>query len=152
MEQTLIEKINEIRSQVKDKLIVRHLREDDWDILVSWWDSWPGWENPAKGFLPENGKGGLMVEKNEKPIVAGFLYQTNSDAVLFEWVISNPKYRESDRKEAIELLIKEAEETCRNWGYKHMFSIGRTKSLIETHRKMGWHVDDKPSHEITKNL
>ena len=152
MEQTLIEKINEIRSQVKDKLIVRHLREDDWDILVSWWDSWPGCENPAKGFLPENGKGGLMVEKNEKPIVAGFLYQTNSDAVLFEWVISNPKYRESDRKEAIELLIKEAEETCRNWGYKHMFSIGRTKSLIETHRKMGWHVDDKPSHEITKNL
>ena len=152
MEQALIEKIKEIRSQIKDKLIVRHLKEDDWDTLVSWWDSWPGWENPAKGFLPENGKGGLMVEKNEKPIVAGFLYQTNSDAVLFEWVISNPKYRESDRKEAIELLIKEAEETCRNWGYKHMFSIGRTKSLIETHRKMGWHVDDKPSHEITKNL
>ena len=103
MEQTLIEKINEIRSQVKDKLIVRHLREDDWDTLVSWWDSWPGWENPERGFLPDNGKGGLMVEKNNKPIVAGFLYQTNSNAVLFEWVISNPKYRESDRKEAIEL-------------------------------------------------
>tara|TARA_Y100001963_G_C6750498_1_gene433985 strand:+ start:752 stop:1210 length:459 start_codon:yes stop_codon:yes gene_type:complete len=152
MEQALIEKIKEIRSQVKDRLIARHLKEDDWDILVSWWNSWPGWENPARGFLPDNGKGGLMVEKNNKPIVAGFLYQTDSDAVLFEWVVSDPDYREDDRKDAIELLIKEAEETCRNWGYKHMFSIGRTRSLIETHRKMGWHVDDKPSHEITKNL
>ena len=84
--------------------------------------------------------------------IAGFLYQTNSDAVLFEWVVSDPDYREDDRKTAIELLIKEAENTCKDWGYKHMFTIGRTKSLIETHRKMGWHVDDNSSHEITKNL
>ena len=152
MEKELLEKIKEIRAQVKDTLIVRPLREDDWDTLLSWWKAWPNWENPAKGFLPDDGTGGLMIEKNNKPIVAGFLYQTNSDAVLFEWVVSDPDYREDDRKTAIELLIKEAENTCRDWGYTHMVSIGRTKSLIETHRKMGWHVDDKPSHEITKNL
>jgi hypothetical protein len=152
MEHELVEKLKEIRSQIKDELIIRHLREDDWDVLVSWWKNWPNWDNPAKGFLPADGTGGLMVEKNSKPIVAGFLYQTNSDAVLFEWVVSDPEYREDDRQEAIELLIKEAEKTCKDWGYQHMFTIGRTKKLIETHRKLGWLVDDRPSHEITKNL
>ena len=152
MEKELLEKIKEIRSKVKDTLIVRPLREDDWDTLVSWWKDWPNWENPPKGFLPDNGTGGLMIEKNSRPIVAGFLYQTNSDAVLFEWVVSDSKYRENDRQEAIELLIKEAENTCKDWGYNHMFTIGRTRKLIETHRKMGWLVDDRSSHEITKNL
>ena len=152
METELMDKIKELRSQVKDELIVRHLREDDWDVLVEWWKKWPGWDSPEKGFLPEDGAGGLMVEKNQKPIVAGFLYKTNSNAVLFEWVVSDPKYRDDDRQEAVELLIKEAEKTCKDWGYKHMFTIGRSKRLIETHRKLGWHVDDNPSHELTKNL
>ena len=29
---------------------------------------------------------------------------------------------------------------------------GRTKQLINTHKKLGYHVDDKPSYEITKKL
>jgi len=152
METELMNKIKELRSQVKDELIVRHLNEDDWDTLLLWWKKWPGWDSPEKGFLPDNGTGGLMIEKNGRPIVAGFLYQTNSNAVLFEWVVSDPKYRDDDRQDAIELLIKEAEKTCKSWGYQHMFTIGRTKKLIETHRKLGWFVDDRPSHEITKNL
>ena len=61
MEKELLEKIKEIRSQVKDTLIVRPLREDDWDTLVSWWKDWPNWENPPKGFLPDNGTGVLKV-------------------------------------------------------------------------------------------
>ena len=93
-----------------------------------------------------------MIEKNGKPIVAGFLYQTNSNAVLLEWIVSDPEYRESDRQAAVELLIKEAERTCKEWGYLHMFTIGRNKNLIKTHKKLGWFVDERSSHEITKNL
>ena len=33
-----------------------------------------------------------------------------------------------------------------------MFSIGRSKHLLETHEKLGWKIDKKPSHEITKKL
>jgi hypothetical protein len=33
-----------------------------------------------------------------------------------------------------------------------VFSIGRTKQLIDTHKKLGYHVDDKPSYEITKQI
>ena len=39
-----------------------------------------------------------MIEKNNIPIVAGFLYFTNSSAVLLEWIVSNPDYKEKDKK------------------------------------------------------
>jgi len=133
-------------------LFTRKLRESDWDTLVAWWDTWPDWTAPPRGFLPDNGTGGLMVEKNNMPIVAGFIYETNSDAVLFEWVVSNPDYREKDRQDAVEKLLIDAESKIKEMGYKRVFSIGRTKRLIDTHKKLGWSVDDKPSHEIIKNL
>jgi hypothetical protein len=93
-----------------------------------------------------------MVEKNNKPIVAGFIYQTNSKGILLEWIISNPNYKEDDRQQAIELLILGAENVAKELGFKYMFSIGRSKSLIKLHKEMGWTVDEKPSYEITKKI
>ena len=134
------------------ELNIRMLKDSDWNTLVEWWNAWPEWTAPSKDFLPDNGKGGFMVEKNNQPIVAGFLYTTNSKAALLEWIVSNPKYREDDRGKAIELLIEGAEEVCKKQGIKFIFSIGRTKQLINTHKKLGYHVDDKPSYEITKYI
>tara|TARA_R110002167_G_scaffold175749_1_gene375026 strand:- start:374 stop:784 length:411 start_codon:yes stop_codon:yes gene_type:complete len=134
------------------KLNIRMLKSSDWDTLVSWWDNWPEWQTPPKDFLPDDGKGGFMVEKNGQPIIAGFLYITNSKAALLEWIISNPEYRDDDRKQAIELLIGGAEDVCKKQGIKYIFSIGRNKHLIEIHKKLGYQVDDNPSHEITKKL
>ena len=134
------------------ELNIRMLKDSDWNTLVSWWDNWPDWQNPPKDFLPDNGKGGFMVEKNNQPIVAGFLYITNSKAALLEWIVSNPEYRDDDRKQAIELLIEGAENVCKKQGIKYVFSIGRNKSLIEIHKNLGYQVDENPSHEITKKL
>ena len=134
------------------ELNIRRLKESDWGTLVSWWDEWPEWTAPPKDFLPENGTGGFIVENNNTPIVAGFLYKTNSKGVLLEWIISNPKYKEEDRQVAIELLINGAENVSKELGYKYMFSIGRNKHLIETHKKLKWRVDKKPSHELIKPI
>ncbi len=133
------------------QLNIRKLKESDWDTLCSWWDEWPEWQNPPRDFLPDNGTGGLMVEK-DVPIVAGFIYYTNSKGALLEWVVSNPNYKEADRKDAIELLINAAEKVCKANGVKYMFSIGRNKSLINSHKKLGWTVDKDPSHELIKKI
>jgi hypothetical protein len=133
-------------------LNIRRLTEKDWDTLVSWWSNWPKWQAPVKDFLPENGKGGLIVEKDNKPIVAGFIYLTNSKTALLEWIVSNPKYREADRKQAIELLITGAENLVKSLEYKYLFAVMQHKRLIETHEKLGWNKDKKPSYELTKVL
>jgi hypothetical protein len=149
----LLKEIEDLNKEIKTgELFTRSLNENDWDTLVEWWDEWPDWTTPPREFLPDNGTGGLMVEKDGLPIVAGFIYETNSAGALFEWVVSNPKYRESDRRDAIEKLINDAESTMKTMGYKHIFSIGRSKSLMNIHKKLGWHVDKKPSHEIIKNI
>ncbi len=131
---------------------IRRLTDNDWDTLVSWWDNWPKWKAPVKDFLPENGKGGLIVEINDTPVVAGFIYLTNSKTALLEWIVSNPKYRESDRKQAIELLITGAENLVKSLDYKYLFSVMQHKGLIETHEKLGWVSDTKHSYELTKVL
>lgn len=131
---------------------IRRLTDKDWDTLVSWWDNWPKWKAPVKDFLPENGKGGLIVEINDIPVVAGFIYLTNSKTALLEWIVSNPKYRESDRKAAIELLITGAENLIKSLDYKYLFAVMQHKGLIETHEKLGWKADPKPSYELTKVL
>ena len=102
-----------------------------------------------KTFLPDTG---FIVEKNKIGIVACYVYMTNSKAALLEWVISNPEYRESDRKDAITLLIQAVEHVLAQQGIKHIFTIGRNKHLINVHKKLGWDVDKNPSYEIIKNL
>ena len=135
------------------ELNIRKLVENDWDTLVSWWMEWKYWKvAPPKDFLPDNGTGGFIVEKDGQPIVSGFLYFTNSQGVLLEWIVSNPEYKDNDRKEAVELLITTAEEFVRQSGKSYIFSIGRNASLIETHKKLGYSVDPKPSHEIIKKI
>ncbi len=130
---------------------IRKLTESDYETLEKWWKAWK-WPPVEKEFLPDNGTGGFVVEKNGVMIVAGFVYVTNSKAVLLEWIISNPEYREDDRDMAITCLISTVEKIIKGWGYKYIFTIGRTKALINKHKELGWHVDDKPSHEIIKIL
>tara|TARA_R110002060_G_scaffold23209_3_gene31445 strand:- start:282 stop:689 length:408 start_codon:yes stop_codon:yes gene_type:complete len=133
------------------KFNARKLTEQDYSMLVGWWKWWR-WSPPSKNLLPNNGTGGIIIEKNNIPVVAGFLYFTNSEMVLLEWIVSNPKYKESDRKDAIEMLINVSEQVCRKENKKYMFTIGRSKHLRETHEKLGWSVDTKSSYEIIKNL
>ena len=132
-------------------LTVRNLKKDDYDFIVKWWKWWR-WKPIPREMLPENGLSGLIVEKNKIKVVAGFIYMTNSTTAILDWVVSNPDYREKDRKHAIELLICTAEEFCKKLGCDNMFSISRNKHLLDTHTKLGWTVDKKPSYEIIKKL
>ena len=133
------------------KLNARKLIDTDYNVLVDWWKWWR-WPSIPKNFLPDNGTGGIMIQKENIPVVAGFIYYTNSDAVFVEWIISNPKYKDNDRKKAIEMLLNTIEAICKEQGKKYMFSIGRNQSLINTHKKLGWDVDNKPSYEIAKKI
>jgi|TARA_R100000781_G_scaffold114908_1_gene87816 GNAT superfamily N-acetyltransferase len=134
------------------ELNTRVLETQDWETLESWWADWKDWTPPPKDFLPNHGTGGFMVEKKTTPIVAGFVYLSNSKTAWLELIISNPEYREKDRKDAIKLLIEELEEFARSLGYKYMLTMGRNKHLIETHKSMGWETDNKTSLELIKKL
>ena len=150
----VLDAIPESEEVVEEKFNFRTLNENDYEIIKRWWKWWR-WPALPRDFLPDNGKGGFMIEKKgliNKPIASGFVYITNSNIVLLEWIISNPEYKEDDREEVIELLINKIEEVCREIGYKYILTMVKNKRLIKTHKKLGWVVDKKPSYEITKKL
>ena len=132
------------------KLKARKLIHEDYDTIVEWWKSWPEWEPLGRNLLPEKGTGGIMIEREGKPLIAGFLYVTNSRICWMEWIVSDPTQR--NKSEAISLLISSLEKWGKDAGFEVVLSIGRSKSLINEHKKLGYTVDDNPSYEIVKKI
>jgi len=130
-------------------LNIRKLKKEDLKVAEKWWESWPKWKSPSLDFLPDTG---IVVEKNNLPVVIGFIYLTNAKVALLEWIISDPEYRENDRDSLIELLIEGAENMVKHLEYKYLFSVCQHEKLSDKHKKLGWVIDKSPSHEMTKIL
>ena len=109
------------------KLNIRRLVKQDLDIAKKWWKAWPEWQPIPDDFLPETG---VVVEKENKPVVIGFIYLTNAKVALLEWIISDPLYRDDDRNKAIKLLISGAENMIKHLDYKYAFSICKKRIYI----------------------
>ena len=132
-------------------LIIRELSETDYDdILVGWWKQW-GWEPPQRDFLPNDGKGGIIVCDGDIPICAGFMYLTNSKVAWVDWIISNKEYTNKlQRKDAIKLLVSALTEICKKSGSKYIFSNNNNNSLIEHFINIGYTKGCTNSTELIK--
>jgi len=134
-------------------LIIRPLNENDYDnSLVQWWRNW-GWEPIDKEFLPEDGKGGLMVLDDEEPVCAGFMYATNSKVAWVDWIVSSDTYRKKpERSEAIKLLVETLTNICRNTGHKYSYALIKHPGLSELYEELGYVKGDKQVSEMIKLL
>tara|TARA_R110002020_G_scaffold254117_2_gene467857 strand:- start:11619 stop:12038 length:420 start_codon:yes stop_codon:yes gene_type:complete len=136
-----------------NKLVPRQLKESDWETLQSWWDFWPGVETPPRDFLPDNGTGGIMIEDNGKPVVAGFIYQTNSSGAMLEWVISSPNYRgKKKRDKALYTLTISLQTMAKDLGCKIIFANIQVSQIINLGKRLGWKIDPKPNYTHIKIL
>jgi hypothetical protein len=135
------------------ELYIRELNESDYDnILVDWWKQW-GWEPPQKDFLPDNGKGGIIVYDQDTPVCAGFMYITNSKVAWVDWIISNKEYtKKPHRKDAIKLLVSTLTGICKNTGSKYVYALIKSRHLIETYEQLGYIKGDKYTSEMIKLL
>lgn len=135
------------------ELYIRELNESDYDnILVAWWKQW-GWEPPQRDFLPDNGKGGIIVYDQHTPICAGFMYITNSKVAWVDWIISNKEYtKKPHRKDAIKLLVSTLTGICKNTGSKYVYALIKSRHLIETYEQLGYIKGDRYTSEMIKLL
>jgi hypothetical protein len=135
------------------ELYIRELDESDYDnILVAWWKQW-GWEPPQRDFLPDNGKGGIIVYDQDTPICAGFMYITNSKVAWVDWIISNKEYtKKPHRKDAIKLLVSTLTGICKNTGSKYVYALIKSRHLIETYEQLGYIKGDRYTSEMIKLL
>jgi hypothetical protein len=133
-------------------LIIRPLNENDYDsTLLGWWQDW-GWDAPGRDFLPDEGKGGIIVLDGEEPVCAGFMYTTNSKVAWVDWIISSKTYRKPERKQAISLLVETLTNVCRNTGHKYSYALIKHPSLIDTYKELGYVKGDGYTGEMIKIL
>jgi hypothetical protein len=132
---------------------IRKLNDTDYeDILLKWWSDWE-WLAPQKDFLPDNGKGGIIVFDGDIPVCAGFMYLTNSSVAWIDWIISNKEYRKKPlRKEAIQLLIAALTNISKDSGSKYGYALIKNKSLIEIYESFGYTKGDSYTSEMIKIL
>ncbi len=132
---------------------IRPLNDTDYkEVLVGWWRDWK-WTPPLPSFLPDNGKGGIMVLDKNIPVCAGFIYMTNSQVAWVDWIISNKDYKKKpQRQDALTLLIKTLTNICKDSGKKFSYALLKNKSLIKTYENLGYTAADNYSQEMIKLL
>ena len=138
---------------MSDKLIFRSFNNEDYSIIFKWWDWWWG-ENKGikKEILPHNDYC-YIIEKNDTPIASGFLYvDKNAPMGYLTFVVSNPQYKEKDRRIIIEQLIINIEEEAKSQGIKFMFTVCESIHMQNIHNKLGWTISKAPSYETFKYI
>ena len=133
------------------ELNIRRLTENDWDTLVIWWQHHFN-AVPAKDFLPGEGLSGIIIEKQNTPICACFIYSTNSKVAFLEWTISNPEYKEADRSSIIDTLLLAAEQVIKDQGFKYIFGFTTKENLARRLEKLGHTITHSNSFELIKTI
>lgn len=125
----------------------RALTELDYPMLCEW-GRWFRFDIPQQKFLPNNGLGGIMITKDGIDICAGFLFFTNSKIAWLEFVVSNPKYRETDRNQAIEFLINQLVYIAKDKGFEAIFTSVKHPNLIKKFENIGFVTGSNNTKEM----
>ena len=127
---------------MEDKVVFRNFEKGDYETVCEWWKWWWGSfgaEPIRRGFLPKD-KRCYIIEKNGTPVASTFLI-LSYDIPAVAWttyLVSNPDYREKDRRELIETLIKNVEKEAEKYGVIQLFTVCGDKHISGIHRNLGW--------------
>ena len=138
---------------MSDELVFRSFNNKDYVTVFKWWDWWWG-ENKGieREILPHNDHC-YIIEKNNIPVASGFLYvDKNAPMGYLTFVVSNPEYKEKDRRIIIEQLITNIEEEAKSQGIKFMFTVCESTHMQNIHSKLGWTISKAPSYETFKYI
>ena len=138
---------------MNDKLIFRSFNDEDYETVFEWWNWWWGEKKGIeREVLPHNDYS-YIIEKNNIPIASGFLYVgKNAPMGYLTFVVSNPEYKEKDRRIIIEQLIINIEEEAKSQGIKFMFTVCERIHMQNIHNELGWTISRAPSYETFKYI
>ena len=76
----------------------------------------------------------------------------NAPIGYLTFVVSNPEYKEKDRRFIIEQLVINIEEESKSQGIKFMFTVCEGIHMQNIHNKLGWTISKAPSYETFKYI
>ena len=107
----------------------RSFKEGDYEVCCKWWEWWwkSNGQDPVKrAFLPKD-KRCFIIEKNGIHIVGWATY-----------LVSNPEYKEKDRRDLIKLLITNVEKEAEKYGIMQLFTVCGDRHMSNIHSDLNW--------------
>lgn len=120
------------------------VNEQNYEMLVEWWKGY-SWPSVPFNMLP---KIGFIVNDT----VAGFIYSTDSNICLIEWIIGNPKSSKEERKKSLIQLLNTLCNTAKDMGYNHCFTYTKNTGLINSLELVGFKKTDEQMVHFMRSL
>lgn len=112
---------------------------NDYDTISKWWRA-HGSYAPLPEHLPPNG---IVVEKENQPVCAGFLYNTDAKICVIEFLVCDPSADKETRNEALDYLIKILRDMSVEMGYTAIYNSTGIPKFISRLKKAGFVEADK---------
>ena len=118
----------------------RSFKEGDYEMCCEWWKWW--WRNgqgpTPRAFLPKNERC-FVIEKNNIVVACYFLFIMEPMTVGWAtYLVSNPKYKEKDRRDLIKLLIQNVEKEAEKYGIMQLFTVCGDVHMSNIHNDLDW--------------
>ena len=120
----------------------RTFKPGDYEECCKWWIQWDqdfDGQPIERRLLPKDERC-YVIEKEGKAIACTFLL-LSLDVPCIAWttyLVSNPQYREKDRKELIRLLVKNVEKEAKKYGVLQLFTVCGDKHMSNIHADLDW--------------
>ena len=131
-------------------ITTRNVKIEDYKFINKWWNEWGESNPPRLRDLPNDGLGGVIVEKNGKPICVNYIYLTNSSVAYLANAVSNPNYKSKDRFEIIKILLEECERRVITLGYSILWMYTVDNGVMKRCKESGFHIVKEKQNLITK--
>lgn len=129
------------------KAIIPYNQDAHYELLSPWFNHYWGATPPAD-MLPDDGY--LIYSDSNGPVVAGFIYKTNSKLCWVEHVIGNPEADKEERKEGIHVLIDALTSRSKALGFRYAFTATTHQNMIGYYKEHGFVEDAKPLTHMVK--
>lgn len=109
------------------------------ELAYEWWAE-HGWTPMPVNSLPPTA---ALASWDGKPVCMGWLYLTDSDFAIMEWIISDPKEKRKDvRAQCLDAIVLELLERARAAGRPLITTNIKHPKLLERLKKLGFNTAD----------
>ena len=135
---------------MSNKINIRKIELKDYEFINKWWVK-QGFKIPNKDILPNEGFGGIIIEK-EKPIAVSYLYLTNSKVAYVDNLIVNPSYNNKDRFKVVSTLIDACARLAKQTGCIDIWAMSNSRGVLQRCKNLGAKISEEKYKVITYSL
>ena len=122
------------------KNAIRNATLQDFKTIRKWWEAWED-RVPKLEELPNNGLGGLILERDGKSIEVSFPFLTNSKMGYVGYLVRDPKIEPTKAEQ--KMLAEASIQKLKSFGCTRVFFMTNLDHGIALMKELGFTMSEK---------